>query len=156
MSPSQISTATTAELVAFYNKHASTPVKKFADRKTAERRCRALAVDDSPAPAKPVTKTTAAGATVTIRPAAGAPAPAAAPANPPAAPSAKPEADRTEYTLGDITKVKRGAIFEAVSAMSKRGGTFTRPDFVAACGGEVNSMSHFYWAKRHGVIVVAE
>lgn len=33
-----IKTATTAELVAFYNEHAAKPVKKFADRKTAERR----------------------------------------------------------------------------------------------------------------------
>lgn len=37
-----ISTATTAELVAFYNKHADKPVTKFADRKTAERRVAAL------------------------------------------------------------------------------------------------------------------
>ena len=37
-----ITTATTAELVAFYNANASTPVKKFADRKTAERRVAAL------------------------------------------------------------------------------------------------------------------
>lgn len=39
-----INTATTAELVAFYNKHAAHPVKKFADRKTAERRVAALMV----------------------------------------------------------------------------------------------------------------
>jgi hypothetical protein len=37
-----ISTATTAELVAFYNQRADKPVKKFADRKTAERRVAAL------------------------------------------------------------------------------------------------------------------
>lgn len=37
-----VSTATTAELVAFYNKHAAKPVNKFADRKTAERRVNAL------------------------------------------------------------------------------------------------------------------
>ena len=37
-----ITTATTAELVAFYNAHNAKPVKKFADRKTAERRCAAL------------------------------------------------------------------------------------------------------------------
>ena len=38
-----VSTATTAELVAFYNEHnADKPVKKFADRKTAERRVSAL------------------------------------------------------------------------------------------------------------------
>lgn len=37
-----VQTAKTAELVAFYNKHASKPVSKFADRKTAERRVAAL------------------------------------------------------------------------------------------------------------------
>jgi hypothetical protein len=37
-----IKTATTAELVAFYNDHAEKPVAKFADRKTAERRVAAL------------------------------------------------------------------------------------------------------------------
>ncbi len=39
------STATTAELVAFYNKHAAKPVTKFADRKTAERRVATLLAD---------------------------------------------------------------------------------------------------------------
>jgi hypothetical protein len=34
--------ATMAELVKFYNAHAAKPVKKFADRKTAERRVAAL------------------------------------------------------------------------------------------------------------------
>jgi len=33
-----VSTATTAELVEFFNAHSTKPVKKFADRKTAERR----------------------------------------------------------------------------------------------------------------------
>lgn len=33
-----VTTATTAELIAFYNQHAPTPVKKFQDRKTAEAR----------------------------------------------------------------------------------------------------------------------
>lgn len=33
-----VQTATTAELVAFYNAHAEKPVKRFSDRKTAERR----------------------------------------------------------------------------------------------------------------------
>lgn len=47
-----ISTAPTAELVAFYNKHAAQPVKKFADRKTAERRVAALMVTLPKAPAK--------------------------------------------------------------------------------------------------------
>jgi hypothetical protein len=37
-----ITTATTAELVAFYNANAAAAVKKFADRKTAERRVAAL------------------------------------------------------------------------------------------------------------------
>ena len=37
-----VQTATTAELVAFYNANAFQPVKKFADRKTAERRVNAL------------------------------------------------------------------------------------------------------------------
>jgi len=37
-----VTTATTAELVAFYNEHAETTVKKFADRKTAEKRVAAL------------------------------------------------------------------------------------------------------------------
>jgi hypothetical protein len=37
-----VKTATTAELVAFYNANAFQPVKKFADRKTAERRVQAL------------------------------------------------------------------------------------------------------------------
>lgn len=37
-----VTTATTAELVAFYNEHADTPVKRFSDRKTAERRVAAL------------------------------------------------------------------------------------------------------------------
>lgn len=39
MSDFNVRTATTAELVAFYNAHASAPIKRFADRKTAERRC---------------------------------------------------------------------------------------------------------------------
>ena len=37
-----INTATTAELVKFFNAHSAKPVKKFADRKTAERRVAAL------------------------------------------------------------------------------------------------------------------
>jgi len=40
----KISTATTAELLAFFNANTGgAQVKKFADRKTAERRCQALA-----------------------------------------------------------------------------------------------------------------
>ncbi len=42
MNSINVSTAKTSELVAFYNKHASKPVSKFADRKTAERRVAAL------------------------------------------------------------------------------------------------------------------
>ena len=41
-----ITTATTAELVAFYNAHSTTPVKRFSDRKTAERRVAALLASD--------------------------------------------------------------------------------------------------------------
>jgi hypothetical protein len=37
-----VQAATTAELVAYFNRHSSKPVKKFADRKTAERRVAAL------------------------------------------------------------------------------------------------------------------
>jgi len=37
-----VQTATTAQLVAFYNEHANKPVTKFADRKTAERRVNEL------------------------------------------------------------------------------------------------------------------
>ena len=33
-----VTTATTAELISFFNEHSETPVKKFQDRKTAERR----------------------------------------------------------------------------------------------------------------------
>jgi len=39
-----ITKASGAELIAFYNEHADTPVKKFADRKTAERRCAAFII----------------------------------------------------------------------------------------------------------------
>jgi len=37
-----VENATTKELVAYYNEHAEKPVKKFADRKTAERRVNEL------------------------------------------------------------------------------------------------------------------
>lgn len=37
-----VTTATTNELVDFYNEHAEKPVKRFSDRKTAERRVSAL------------------------------------------------------------------------------------------------------------------
>ena len=37
-----VKTAATSELVAFYNAHSDKPVKKFADRATAEKRVAAL------------------------------------------------------------------------------------------------------------------
>jgi len=37
-----VTTATTRELVDFYNEHAERPVKKFANRATAERRVQAM------------------------------------------------------------------------------------------------------------------
>jgi hypothetical protein len=40
-------TATTTELVTFYNQHATKPITKFADRKTAERRVAALLITPS-------------------------------------------------------------------------------------------------------------
>lgn len=43
-----IKAATTAELVAFYNKHSATPIKKFKDRVTAEARVQAV-LDAMPA-----------------------------------------------------------------------------------------------------------
>lgn len=45
MNTIDITTATTAELVAFWNEHAEKPVKRFADRKTAERRVAALVAE---------------------------------------------------------------------------------------------------------------
>lgn len=37
-----VKTATTAELISFFNKYSATPVKKFQDRATAERRVSAI------------------------------------------------------------------------------------------------------------------
>lgn len=37
-----VTTATTSELIAFFNEHSATPVKKFQDRATAERRVTAI------------------------------------------------------------------------------------------------------------------
>lgn len=37
-----VTTATTTELVSFFNEHSATPVKKFQDRATAERRVTAI------------------------------------------------------------------------------------------------------------------
>ena len=48
--------ATMAELVKFYNAHAPKPVKKFADRKTAERRVAALAPAQRTLRVKPANK----------------------------------------------------------------------------------------------------
>ena len=65
MSDFNVRTATTAELVAFYNTHASAPIKRFADRKTAERRCLELQataafLNAHPAPAPAAAPTPAA------------------------------------------------------------------------------------------------
>ena len=58
-----VKTATTAQLVAFYNEHADKPVTKFRDRATAEKRCQELldlvtSNEAAPveAPAKPAKK----------------------------------------------------------------------------------------------------
>jgi hypothetical protein len=51
-----ITTAKTAELVAFFNAHAEKPVKKFADRATAEKRVAAL-IDELKAKEPKVTPT---------------------------------------------------------------------------------------------------
>lgn len=58
-----ISTASTAALVEFYNAHAPQPVKRFSDRRTAERRCLALLAEvpaDAPLPASQLELTPAA------------------------------------------------------------------------------------------------
>jgi hypothetical protein len=39
MNTVNFSSMTTPQLVSFYNRHSTTPVKRFSDRKTAERRC---------------------------------------------------------------------------------------------------------------------
>ena len=39
MSFLKFSTMTTPQLLSFYNRHSTVPVKRFSDRKTAERRC---------------------------------------------------------------------------------------------------------------------
>ena len=58
MTKTQISKATTKELVTFYNAHAAKPVKKFVDRKTAEARCLPFATEPKPAPAKAASEST--------------------------------------------------------------------------------------------------
>lgn len=55
MNANQVSSAATAELVAFFNKHAAKSVARFADRKTAERRVLVLVAElAAKAPAKKV------------------------------------------------------------------------------------------------------
>ena len=49
-----VKNVTTAELVKFYNKHSPTPIKKFSDRATAEKRVQAIV--DSKAPKEPKPK----------------------------------------------------------------------------------------------------
>ena len=39
MNTVNFSSMTTPQLVSFFNRHSTTPVKRFSDRKTAERRC---------------------------------------------------------------------------------------------------------------------
>ena len=39
MNAVNFSSMTTPQLVSFYNRHSTAPVKRFSDRKTAERRC---------------------------------------------------------------------------------------------------------------------
>jgi hypothetical protein len=80
---------------------------------------------------------------------------ASAPAPAPTAPARTSEASTRLYRIDSnaAAKVKRGAIKTAVDAMLGR--TFTREEFAAACGTEVNSLRHFYWAKAHAVVVAA-
>lgn len=67
------------------------------------------------------------------------------------------KADALVYVVGDSSKVKRGAIFDVVTAMARKRAGFTRPDFEKALAeASVNSRGHFYWAKRHGVIVLKD
>jgi hypothetical protein len=167
-----VTTATTAELLAFFNANSgATPVKKFADRKTAERRVSAL-IATMPAPkAEPAAKETKAGATVVRTAAKGTVAGKTAKADAfdgltgktpkVAAPVAKkaetaekaPAAAATRlYEVADTSSLKRGAIYTVVLHFD--GKQFTREEFVAKCAevSSVHGMGHFYWAKAHGVI----
>lgn len=122
-------------------------------------------------------KTTVNGATVRVVPAASgqvkalngvapSPLPSVAPkagkraqpapkAKTPRAPRSEPSTAETRaYVIVKHDGLTRGAIFEAILALS--GAEFTRADFCEACGSEVNAMRHFYWAKSHGYIVPAE
>lgn len=168
-----VTTATTAELLAFFNANSgAATVKKFADRKTAERRVSAL-LATMPAPkAEPVAaKETKAGATVVRTSAKGTVAGKTAKADAfdgltgktpkVAAPAAK-KAEATEktaspaasrlYEVVDTSSLKRGAIYTVVLHFDGR--QFTREEFVAKCAevSSVHGMGHFYWAKAHGVI----
>ena len=51
-----VKTATTAQLVAFYNEHADKPITKFRDRATAEARCQAILDAIAEEESKPVAK----------------------------------------------------------------------------------------------------
>jgi len=42
MNTVNFSSMTTPQLVSFFNRHSTTPIKRFSDRKTAERRCAEL------------------------------------------------------------------------------------------------------------------
>lgn len=48
-----VKNVTTAELVEFYNKHSPTPIKKFSDRATAEKRVQAIIDSKAPKEQKP-------------------------------------------------------------------------------------------------------
>lgn len=75
-----VKNVTTQELVAYYNKHSPTPIKKFSDRTTAEKRVQAMLDSNKPK----------------------APAPAAKPH----APAAKPKTPGKESKSGSVCTVK--------------------------------------------------
>ena len=50
----EFSSMSMSSLVSYYNQHSSAPVKRFSDRKAAERRCKAI----TPAKPQPVVETT--------------------------------------------------------------------------------------------------
>lgn len=137
-----VATATTAELVAFYNAHSGKPaIKKFENRAKAEARCAALLATPKPAPAKKAPKSalSALAETVTRPTKKDEPAPAA-----------RGEAATRLYRIVNLSLVKRGAIFDVCNALA--GKEFTREEFEAACPGGVRARAHFYWAKAHGVL----
>jgi len=65
-----IATIAMAALIAFHNEHAAKPVKKFADRKTAEKRVLALLATVKPVKKGAAAKTSAPKAKRTAKPAA--------------------------------------------------------------------------------------